>query len=72
MNLEALGSLFEIASNTFYRYTPEEGATELLHNVYISNGLTWDEKENKFYYIDSCRMDVKQCDYEPVNGNICK
>lgn len=72
MRLEALGSLFEIASGTFYRYSPAEGATELLHNIYISNGLMWNRRENKFYYIDSCKMDVKQFDYNPANGNICK
>lgn len=72
MRLEALGSLFEIASGTFYRYTREEGSTALLHNIFISNGMTWDEKNNKFYYIDSGIMDVKAYDYEPTSGNICK
>lgn len=46
MRLEALGSLFEIASGTFYRYTPAEGATELLHDIYISNGLTWNRRQS--------------------------
>lgn len=72
MRLEALGSLFEIASGTFYRYTHDEGATELLHNIFISNGMTWDQKNNKFYYIDSGIMDVKEFDYDPKSGNICK
>lgn len=72
MRLEALGSLFEIASGTFYRYTPEEGATKLLQNIFISNGMTWDQKHNKFYYIDSGIMDVKEFDYEPTSGNICE
>lgn len=72
MRLEALGSLFEIASGTFYRYTHDEGATELLHNIFISNGMTWDQKEKKFYYIDSGIMDIKEFDYDPKSGNICK
>lgn len=72
MRLEALGSLFEIAAGTFYRYTKDKGATPLLHNVYVSNGLTWDKKGNKFYYIDSCKIDVKEYDYDPESGDICK
>lgn len=72
MRLEALGSLFEIASGTFYRYTHDEGATELLHNIFISNGMTWDQENKKFYYIDSGIMDVKEFDYDPKSGNICE
>lgn len=72
MRLEALGDLFEIAAGTFYRYTQDEGAKDLLHNIYISNGLTWNEKEKKFYYIDSCKIDVKEYDYDPISGDICK
>lgn len=72
MRLEALGSLFEISAGTFYKYTKEEGAKDLLHDIYISNGLTWDTKTNKFYYIDSCKIDVKEYDYDPESGNICK
>lgn len=72
MRYENLGNFFEIAAGTFYRYVPDEGPTELLHNIYISNGLAWDKKRNKFYYIDSCKMDVKEYDYEPASGDICK
>lgn len=72
MRLEALGDLFEIAEGTFYKYTTEEGATELLHDIYISNGLTWDVNNRKFYYIDSCKIDVKEYDYDPESGNICE
>lgn len=72
MRLEALGSLFEIAAGTFYRYTREEGSTPLINNCFISNGMTWDVKNNKFYYIDSGIMDVKEYDYDPNSGNICK
>lgn len=38
----------------------------------VSNGLTWNEKTNKFYYIDSCDLDVKEFDYDPKSGNICE
>lgn len=72
MRLEELGDLFEVADGTFYRYIKGEGVKELLHNVHCSNGLAWNEKEKKFYYIDSIKFDVKEFDYDPRNGNICK
>lgn len=68
--IKALGGLLDFAAGTFYRYTPDEGPTALLHNIYISNGMTWDLKQNKFYYIDSGIMDVKEYDLEPTSGNI--
>lgn len=43
----------------------------LKRSVGISNGLAWNEKTNKFYYIDSVDSDVKEFDYDPVTGNLC-
>lgn len=72
MRYEKFGDLFENAAGTFYRYIKGEGVKDLLHKIHVSNGLAWNEKENKFYYIDSCKLDVKEYDYDSKNGNICK
>lgn len=72
MRFERLGDLFDIAGGTFYRYIKGEGVKGLLHKVHCSNGLAWNEKENKFYFIDSIKLDVKEFDYDPKSGNICK
>lgn len=72
MRFEHLDDLFEIAGGSFYRYIKGEGIKDLLHNIHCSNGLAWNEKEKKFYYIDSIKFDVKEFDYDPKSGNICK
>lgn len=56
----------------FYRFTKETGAVELKKDVGISNGLTWDVKRKKFYYIDSVTRDVKEYDYDPITSEISK
>ncbi|CAH0557444.1 unnamed protein product [Brassicogethes aeneus] len=40
-------------------------------NIGISNGLAWDVKENKMYYIDTLFPGVYQYDYDPKTGTIC-
>lgn len=72
MRFEHLGDLFDVAGGSFYRYSKSEGVKDLLHNIHCSNGLAWDEKENKFYYIDSFKFNVKGYDYDSKSGNICK
>lgn len=70
MRLEINRDIFEKRLGTFYRYTKDEQFVPLKSNVGISNGLTWNEKTNKFYYIDSVDHDIKEFDYDPVTGNI--
>ncbi|XP_070506113.1 regucalcin-like isoform X2 [Chironomus tepperi] len=53
----------------FYRYD-NPNATVLRDSVGISNGLAWDEKLGKFYYIDSVTRNVKVYDYESSTGHI--
>lgn len=72
MHYEDLGDLFDVAAGTFYRYIKGEGVKDLLHNIHVSNGLAWNEKEKKFYFIDSCKWDVKEYDYDQKSGDICK
>lgn len=70
MRYETLGDLFEVAGGSFYRYIKGEGVKDLLHNIHVSNGLAWNEKEKKFYFIDSCKLDVKEFSYDQRNGDI--
>lgn len=72
MRFEELGDLFEVAGGSFYQYTKGEGVQTLLRNVHVSNGLAWNEDIHKFYYIDSVKLDVKEFDYDPKSGDICK
>lgn len=64
--------LFELSHGAFYKFAANESLVKLREPVRISNGLAWNEKTNKFYYIDSCDLDVKEFDYDPATGNICK
>ncbi|KAG5672043.1 hypothetical protein PVAND_002205 [Polypedilum vanderplanki] len=70
MRLELVHDIFEKRLGTFYRYTSKEQFVPLKKNVGVSNGLTWNEKTNKFYFIDSVDLDVKEYDYDPVSGSI--
>jgi len=42
----------------------------LKEGVAIANGLTWDLKKKKFYYIDSLDYEVKAYDYDDKTGDI--
>lgn len=61
-----------LANASFYSYTPASGVKQLLTNIYISNGLTWNTKRNKFYYIDSCSYDIKEFHYDGATGDLCE
>lgn len=62
----------EIGESSFYNYQPYKGVKKFFDGVKISNGLTWVRQTNKFYYVDSCSYDVKEFDYDPKTGDICK
>lgn len=70
MRLEECGDIFAARWGTFYRYTKSNGFDILKTQIGVSNGLCWNEKKNKFYYIDSCDLDIKEYSYDPVTGNI--
>lgn len=72
MHYEELGDLFDVAAGTFYRYIKGEGVKDLLHNIHVSNGLAWNEELKKFYFVDSCKYDIKEYDYDQKTGDICK
>lgn len=72
MRLEECGDLFDSANGSFYKYAAGEEVTKLRSDVAVSNGLAWNVDTNKFYYIDSCQLDVKEFDYDPKTGAICR
>ncbi len=50
-----------------------EGAaslTQVIKNVTTSNGMAWDTKRNKFYYIDTPTLTVASYDYNVDTGSI--
>lgn len=71
MRFEGLGDIFEFAGGSFYKYVKGDGIYKLIENIYVSNGMTWNETKNKFYYIDSGKFDVREFDYDPKTGDIC-
>jgi len=70
MRLEECGDVFEAAEGSFYKYAKDEELAMLRTNIGVSNGLTWNVKKGKFYYIDTCALDVKEFDYDVKTGNI--
>lgn len=54
-----------------YHYNPTRGLTAIRNNVFISNGLTWNEMNNKLYYIDSCVPVISEFDYDIQTGSLC-
>ncbi|XP_055681180.1 regucalcin isoform X1 [Lutzomyia longipalpis] len=70
MRLEECGDLFEAQFGSLYKFNKDGVYQKLKSNVSVSNGLAWNEKTNKFYYIDSCALDVKEYSYNPVTGDI--
>lgn len=58
------GSLFSFDSKTNFK--------SQLNKISIANGLAWDMKLNKFYYIDSPTRRVDQFDFDIKTGTICK
>jgi len=70
MRLEECGDLFESPYGSFYKYAKNEQVVKLREKVYVSNGLAWNTTTNKFYYIDTCQLDVKEFDYDPKTGDL--
>lgn len=57
---------------SLYCYSDKTGTKFLKGDIGISNGMAWDVKRRKFFYIDSMTRDIKQFKYEPVYGEICE
>ncbi|XP_055308567.1 regucalcin-like isoform X1 [Sitodiplosis mosellana] len=67
---EKTGDVLQNAAGKVYKYIKGDNSPQVvLDNIYISNGMAWDQNNNKVYYIDSGKFDVKEYDYDPSTGN---
>lgn len=57
---------------SLYLYNELFGVKQLVKNVIASSGLAWNRKSNKLYYIDSCKYDIREFDWNPENDSICE
>lgn len=57
------GSLYSLSGRVLKKHISEIG---------ISNGLAWNTKSNKMYYIDTTFPGVYQYDFDAKEGDICK
>lgn len=57
-----------IRTGHFYKFNENGKHQHLIDNIGISNGLAWNEKTNKFYYIDSFDLKIKEFDYDFNTG----
>lgn len=53
------------ANSSFYRYTKQHGLVKLINGLRVANGLAFDGKTNKMYFIDSCDFYIREYDYNP-------
>lgn len=62
MQLDALGDIFQQKEGKLYRFDGKAGGefNMLKDGISISNGLTWTNE--KFYYIDTAALDIKEFD----------
>ncbi|XP_076255381.1 regucalcin-like [Rhynchophorus ferrugineus] len=69
MGAEPVYGQVEPNSGSFFSYSNSKITTHLT-KVGISNGLAWDTKLNKFYYIDSLKGSIDQFDIKLETGEI--
>jgi len=69
---EETGNTFDFTKRvgSLYRYTMEEGLVELKTKVGLSNGLTFNERTNTFYFVDSYDLNIKQYQFDVKTGHI--
>lgn len=72
MCISNIGNPDSPANSSLYRYSKKDGLVRLLDNLRVANGLAWNRKTNKFYYVDSCDFYVREYDWNPNNGDICE
>ncbi len=57
-------------TGSFYRIDSNFKVSEMLGGVRVSNGLCWDERRSRFYYIDSPTEAIDMFDWDPDLGAI--
>lgn len=61
-----------LPTGVLYRYEKNKFVKRIHRKIYNSNGLTWNRKLNKMYFIDSCAHNIIEYDYNRENGGLCK
>lgn len=56
--------------SSLYQVDRDLKVAKVLSSVSVSNGLAWDESENKMYYIDTPTFQVVSFDFDPDHGKI--
>lgn len=68
------GNAFNMSKKNggLYNFNNQQGLKELKNKVGLSNGIAWNNNQNKMFYVDSYDLNVKQFDYDQNTGNISK
>ncbi|XP_058974894.1 regucalcin-like isoform X2 [Musca domestica] len=66
--MKYVGDEFEHRYGELYKYEKGGKVEVVKSDVGISNGLAWNEKTKKFYYIDTTDYEVKEYDYDFATG----
>lgn len=59
---------YERGAAALYRWTREDGFTQMLSGVSISNGIVWNQNSTKMYYVDTPTKQVCGFDYDLESG----
>lgn len=57
--------------NALYRYSKGNGTKRLLNNLHMASGMAWNERRQKFYFIQTCDYSIVEFDSSPDTGDIC-
>jgi pyruvate kinase len=68
MGPEDKTDVFVNKTGTFYRFDNMQNFVGIKMDIGISNGMAWNERAGKFYYIDSTSYDIKKFDYNEETG----
>lgn len=69
---ETLCSQSSNPNASFYRYSKRGGLERVMGQLQISNGFDWNVKAKKFYHIDGCKFGIREYDWQPKTGKLCK
>lgn len=59
------------AKGSLYSFGPNSQFVKRWSDIRISNGLAWNDKISKFYYIDTLKEVIDQYDFDINTGSIC-
>ncbi|XP_067634407.1 regucalcin-like [Eurosta solidaginis] len=62
--------LFTYRKGSLYSFQKNEKPKTILTNAGISNGMTWNDKTKKFYFVDSANYNVTEFNYNYKTGTL--